>query len=57
MPTIMHPLICRQCNMGSEAFRAKDNHPLFAHLCRECARGVPDAYLRDHYQPVPERKA
>lgn len=43
---------CGLCQWAVEAYRAVDNVPTHAHLCRACADSVPSALRTDHYVPV-----
>lgn len=40
---------CGQCTFATERFRAVDDEPKHAHLCRECARLLDPTFLHDHY--------
>jgi len=39
---------CSACNIAAESFRAIDNVPNHAHLCKECARLLPEPIMA-HY--------
>lgn len=45
---------CGQCNNARESFRARDNVPVRAHLCRECARLCEPAFVDAHYVDLDE---
>jgi hypothetical protein len=50
--------MCGQCHNAIERFRAKDNAPVHAHLCAECARLCEPAFVAAHYEDLgPPRRA
>ena len=46
---------CSACNLAAESFRAIDNVPNHAHLCKECARLLPEPIMA-HYFRLEKRK-
>ena len=41
---------CSACNIAAESFRAIDNVPNHAHLCKECARLLPEPIMAHYFR-------